>query len=1119
MRYLKFFSAAVLVTQLTLGAAFAAEPKIEEKIVGPAFTPGMVYVLSPKGMHLATVHGRDGKTLVTVDGVDGPLKDSIFPGTAFGTTVRVSQDGFNLRTEHRWSGPVAFSPDGTRHAYAGMVGNQAVVMLDGREIFRGAAALSGQTIERLHFSPDSKRLFFLARTADAAQSYRLMMDGKPVTPPFEGITLPFFNNDGSRWGLLGTNPATPRRKFLVVDGKDAGYVGEHPQFSPDGKNVICVSGQRPKQSVLVDGKELFSSYLVEKVVVGATGDIAAIATINADGRKKLFVNGKPVVDDATDIVFSPDGKRWAAICALNQKAWVVMNDGTRHKQYWPIENLAFTPDSSKCVYVAVSGELTHVVVEGRERAGQRVIHFRPIYGDTGNGFAYTAGFMMGRLAVHYNDHVEPECLRIANLTLSPDGSRWLYYRKLADNTVSLMVNGVATGPTATQQGGAILFSPDSKHFAAPLHQSYWITNKRIVFPATPMGFTADSQHLIQRGHGTSDGGVMLHTYYVNGDLVAKFGARNVQWQGIGVPQPWEQQPDGTIVFVGYTPGPTGYGPMKRITATPAPGRNLDAWLANPVSNDLTLKTKSATPTSSQPPKSPAAAPAPQVAETPVTRPAAPARPLVWADLVKRPERWPPTTKLKTQFKFSRDVLPAGTAVRIDEVLPKQVRLTAPQGFAFLADPHECDLIEAANAQWARFTPEQRAISGETLAADSTLWPGRVKVTETQKFGNLVLREGTELTLLGVRPNEVTLQHPQAREQLVFNFQYTDLFDRARRIALLPPDQRPGRMAASLENVTVDSTGKPVPLPKAHYYVFYFAASTCPRCEIFTPKIVEHYNRSLAQREDVAFVSWPTESTTPPYLAYAARKKIPWLTIPRERTGILTEIGVVEIPGIIVTDRFGNVLLATNKIRGTPMEAADRALAQLDGVLKPAAMEFLNAKIPDTALQPEPTIAPAPAGNVSTSEPAIQSSAPATVAPPVTPPPPAGPQWLDCDAILKDCMQTSQDAKGVTRTSLNRQAFDQKYRGTRVKFTGTVDAVRKTEGIVVFRGTGKWPHNYHVRASFPTDKLSELDKFTRGRTVTLEADLAEFALPDLDVAAFGMGPSRIITLNRVTVLDE
>ena len=319
--------------------------------------------------------------------------------------------------------------------------------------------------------------------------------------------------------------------------------------------MVCVAGQMPKFSVLVDGKEMVSSPGFVKFVISPTGDIGAIMVPGNDGRRKLFLNGKPVVDDASDVVFSPDGKRWAAHCGLNQKSWIILNDGTRHKEYGPIMNVTFTPDSSKLVYVASIGDTTYVVTDGKEDEGNKLVHYRPVFAQTGNAFFYIAGFQMKQLRVHYNDHVEPECLANNNVTLSPDGKRWVYYSKRADNTTRFIENGKETGPSAMVQGGPVLFSPDSKHMVAPLFQAYWCDGQRIVPAATPVGFTPDSQHLILKGKASTPEGAPLITYFVNGDLVAKFSARGSTWANYGSQKgAWEQQPDGTIVFVGWDIG-------------------------------------------------------------------------------------------------------------------------------------------------------------------------------------------------------------------------------------------------------------------------------------------------------------------------------------------------------------------------------------------------------------------------------------------------------------------------------------------------------------------------------------------------------------------------------------
>lgn len=58
-------------------AAVSAEVKIEEQIVGPAYDNGMTYILSPKGLYLATVHPKGSRFAVTMDGVQGLPFDEI----------------------------------------------------------------------------------------------------------------------------------------------------------------------------------------------------------------------------------------------------------------------------------------------------------------------------------------------------------------------------------------------------------------------------------------------------------------------------------------------------------------------------------------------------------------------------------------------------------------------------------------------------------------------------------------------------------------------------------------------------------------------------------------------------------------------------------------------------------------------------------------------------------------------------------------------------------------------------------------------------------------------------------------------------------------------------------
>ena len=203
---------------------------------------------------------------------------------------------------------------------------------------------------------------------------------------------------------------------------------------------------------------------------------------------------------------------------------------------------------------------------------------------------------------------------------------------------------------------------------------------------------------------------------------------------------------------------------------------------------------------------------------------------------------------------------------------------------------------------------------------------------------MTVPSGTVLPLTQVRGSEVAVAHPDTNDMLFVPAKFTDLFARSRELAALPADQRPGLLADLLQGVAVDAQGKPAAIPKnARYYVIYFAASTCPRCEVFTPKFVEYFNKALAKREDVAVLTWPTEAETAPMLAYTKSKNIPWPTIPAEIKGqigsLINQRGVFEIPGILVVDRFNTPLLSTSNMSGAPLDAANAALAQLDSVLK------------------------------------------------------------------------------------------------------------------------------------------------------------------------------------------
>lgn len=573
--------------------ASAARYQIKEEIVGPAWEHGTIYTLSPTGMRVATLSAKGSRFVVTVDGVEGPPFEEVF-ATAGEVEVRYDAVTWQPVLAYKWRGPVAFSPDGKRHAYTARIGQEVMVMLDNREIYRAPYSASFPPVARLFFSPDSRQLFFYARTTDTFESHRLMIDGKPASPAFAGTPTPFFSADGHRWGLLAAKPGASGELLLVIDGKEASYVGLRPQFTADGKRIVSL-GRRAGQpdALLVDGKPLFTAQRIESFEVASNGSIAAIATPVGGDKKVLFLNGKPVpgVDNPAGVIFSPDGKRWAAWCFNHPSAWVVV-DGKKQQDYQRVQDVAFSPDSTRVIYTAQAGVKSFVVVDGVEDGGATAFLQKPFFASTGRHYAYAVTetpSMDSRRAI-INGQPHRPGRYVHNLQLSFDGNRHAYYRAVDALVSRLVVDGEEVG-AENAEGSQLAFSPDGRHLAAlarPLAgnqgrslyvDSEYFLNDEIKVGVL-MGFTPDSRHLLTVSTENRPGFGAVQRYNMNGHVVAEFGNRGVNWANTtSSHRLWEAQPDGSVILVGTDPIPgQQYGPMKRIRVVPTAGSNIAAWI-------------------------------------------------------------------------------------------------------------------------------------------------------------------------------------------------------------------------------------------------------------------------------------------------------------------------------------------------------------------------------------------------------------------------------------------------------------------------------------------------------------------------------------------------------------
>ena len=214
-------------------------------------------------------------------------------------------------------GPVAFSPDGKRYAYAARTGMDVFVLLDGKEIFRGKQSLSAPPVQTMQFTPDSRHLYFFSASGDTLNSTVLMMDGKPVSPPVNEITPLVFSADGSHWVFTAGSAKQPRDRVVLIDGKLAPVPMREPAHL--GRRAARrlrdphAPGMKTAVAVLVDGKLTVGGSRITALKFSPAGDVF-VAANDVTNIATLYRNGVAVPSSVgvTSVLFSADGRHYGA---------------------------------------------------------------------------------------------------------------------------------------------------------------------------------------------------------------------------------------------------------------------------------------------------------------------------------------------------------------------------------------------------------------------------------------------------------------------------------------------------------------------------------------------------------------------------------------------------------------------------------------------------------------------------------------------------------------------------------------------------------------------------------------------------------------------------------------
>lgn len=576
--------------------------KVEETVLAP-LADGAKFFISPHGVHVATVENSGSRAVVYYDGVPGPKFDEIFAEASNGP------GGVQ----------VVFSPDGKRYAYCGHLGNEFVVMVDGKELTRSSESNQGTFDGRscqLGFTSNGQHVYYISLVSKSSSTgqtyYRFVFDGQsaPVSySPTDPQMHPVFSPDGNHFAYVATDPADEHKWALVIDGKFAPYRGGDPQWSADSRHLYTilltpVPGRGQVAEALLDGKpflradhiELYPAPLGNMVVAEVT-----TASNTNQPRKFLVVDGQKV--PGTEVVtgrgaqldqvtISPDGKHYAARFTNDDNRQYVFVDGKRGQDYQMVDHIAFTSGPAKVTYTAFANGKPYAIIGDQESNACLATLTGPVVDPHGflmiapnSGRAGTICGQTGGAATIYMDGktlpLPDGAAGADDLRFSPDGQHYAYDAIFRGMVYRLVVDGAvqmnSSLATSSNPGGNYVFSPDSQHIAAyslppnPNGQyatGLFLDGKNIPIPTAnsffKIAFTADSKHIAWAQ--PVSGPQRIFRIFVDGKPVADAeeaieGASREAW--------WDMTPDGSLEVLAQDDKN-----LKRITITPSPETNL-----------------------------------------------------------------------------------------------------------------------------------------------------------------------------------------------------------------------------------------------------------------------------------------------------------------------------------------------------------------------------------------------------------------------------------------------------------------------------------------------------------------------------------------------------------------
>lgn len=226
-----------------------------------------------------------------------PSTGKIDPATLKGTIVFVSDrsgsmkiwsmhaSGTNARQLTKSEGPDAdprFSPDGKQVLYTTLRGGFPEIWLMNRDGSNPQAVTKGS---QGNWAPDGKSIIFIQDNQTFIRDLAANKEHLVTPKSWERCGVPAFSPDGQRFAVASRHLGNIGIFLLSLDGKESVALQTEeacctPQFSKDGKRIICQTVQGHIHQVGVDGKGW------DQLTFGA--DVQHDARYSPDGTMLLF---------------------------------------------------------------------------------------------------------------------------------------------------------------------------------------------------------------------------------------------------------------------------------------------------------------------------------------------------------------------------------------------------------------------------------------------------------------------------------------------------------------------------------------------------------------------------------------------------------------------------------------------------------------------------------------------------------------------------------------------------------------------------------------------------------------------------------------------------------------